>query len=137
MENILAENERMKGMKVDPRLISICEENGWTVLTDDNDDSDIELEQHSPAGEDIIVCVEKENFVENVRYYEDCFSPDEHVTELVPMRGTHGIPSSIRVLIDDADEIKMMLSELAMALEEKQSEIDNEEGSIDEFLQDE
>lgn len=30
----------------------------------------------------------------------------------------------------------MMLSELAMALEEKQSEIDNEEGSIDEFLQD-
>lgn len=134
---MFAENERMKGMKVDPRLISVCEENGWIVLTDNGDDSDIELEQHSPAGEDFIVCVEKENFVENIRHYEDGFCPDEHAAELVPRRGTNGIPSSIRVLIDDADEIKMMLCELAMALEDKQSEIDNEEGSIDEFLQDE
>ena len=130
---MFAENERAKGMKVDPRLISVCEENGWTV---NEDDGYVELEQHSPAGEDFYLCVDAEKFTENVIDYADSFSPDEHAAEYVPRRGTNGIPSSIRVLIDDADEIKMMLSELAMALEEKQSEIDNEEGSIDEFLQD-
>ena len=121
-------------MKVDPRLISVCEENGWTV---NEADGYVELGQHSPAGEDFYFCVDVEKFTENVIDYEDSFSPDEHAAGLVPIRGTNGVPSSIRVLIDDADEIKMMLSELAMALEEKQSEIDNEEGSIDEFLQDE
>lgn len=129
---MLAEDERMKGMKVDPRLISVCEENGWTV---NEDDGYVELGQHSPAGEDFYFCVDAEKFTENVIDYEDSFSPDEHAAEFVPSRGTNGVPSSIRVLIDDADEIKMMLSELAIALEEKQSEIDNEEGSIDEFLQ--
>lgn len=122
-------------MTVDPRLISICEENGWTVHNDEEDDY-IELEKYSPAGEDFNVYVGKKNFVENVIDYEDNFCPDDHAADLVAIRGTKGVPSSVRVLINDADEIKMMLSELAMALEEKQSEIDNEEGSIDEFLQD-
>lgn len=121
-------------MTVDPRLISVCEENGWTVY--ESDDCYIELRQHSPAGEDFDFCVDKENFTENVRAYEGDFSVDEHVELLIPSRGEHGVPLSIRVLVEDAEAIKMMLGELALALEDKQSEIDNEEGSIDEFLQD-
>ncbi len=121
-------------MKIDPRLISICEENGWTV--DESDDNYIELRQHSPAGEDFSFCVDMEKFTENVRAYEGDFSVDEHVELWLPSRGKNGCPLSIRALVEDAEAIKMMLGELALALEEKQSEIDNEEGSIDEFLQD-
>lgn len=131
---MLAENERIKSMKVDHRLISICEENGWTV--DESDDNYIELWQKSPAGEDFCACIAKEKFTENVRAYEGDFSVDEHVELWIPSRGENGCPLSIRALVEDAEAIKMMLGELALALEDKQSEIDNEEGSIDEFLQD-
>ena len=131
---MLAEHERKKNMKIDPRLISICEENGWTV--DESDDNYIELRQHSPAGEDFSFCVDMEKFTENVRAYEGDFSVDEHVELWIPSRGEDGVPLSIRALVEDAEAIKMMLGELALALEDKQSEIDNEEGSIDEFLQD-
>ena len=121
-------------MTVDPRLISICEENGWTVY--ESDDNYIELRKKSPAGEDFCACIAKEKFTENVRAYEGDFSVDEHVELWLPSRGKHGCPLSIRALVEDAEAIKMMLGELALALEDKQSEIDNEEGSIDEFLQD-
>lgn len=42
----------------------ICERLGWRVM--DDGDGNIELEKYSPAGEDFIVTVGAENFVENV-----------------------------------------------------------------------
>ena len=79
----------------------------------------MELEKYSPAGEDFIVAVGVEDFVENVKKYAADFDPDEHIEMWVMARhnGTKGIPS-IRELVHDAEAIDKMLQELATALQE-------------------
>ena len=72
-----------------------------------------------PAGEDFIVAVDAENFVENVKKYAADFDPDEHIEMWVMARhnGAKGVPS-IRELVHDAEDIDKMLQELAAALQE-------------------
>ena len=48
--------------------------------------------------------------------YANTFDPDEHAEMHIENRGRGGTPSSIRVLIDDANDIKDMLKELANAV---------------------
>ena len=93
----------------------ILERLGWSY-TDDGD-GNIELEKYSPAGEDFIVTVGAEKFVENVKEYAAHFDQEEHIEMWISARrrGTRGVPST-RELVKDAEGIDAMLKELAEAL---------------------
>lgn len=107
--------EHSAGVKVGipEKLIDICEELDWSVHIYDGD---AELEKYSPAGEDFIFTVPTANFVKEVEEYANDFDADEHAEMWVESRGTRGVPSSIRELINDAEAIQEMLDELAEAL---------------------
>lgn len=93
----------------------ILERLGWSY-TDDGD-GNIELEKYSPAGEDFIITVGAENFVENVKEYAAHFDQEEHIEMWVEARRNKvaGVPS-IKELVEDAEAIDRMLKELAEAL---------------------
>lgn len=93
----------------------ILERLGWSYT--DGDDGNIELEKYSPAGEDFIITVGAENFVENVKEYAAHFDQEEHIEMWVEARRNKvaGVPS-IKELVKDAEDIDAMLKELAEAL---------------------
>ena len=93
----------------------ICEKLDWSVTSDG--DGNIELEKYSPAGEDFIITVGEERFVDNVKAYAASFDQEEHIAMWVKARrsGTKGVPSP-RELVEDAEAIDKMLQELAAAL---------------------
>lgn len=92
----------------------ICESLDWRVTSDGC--GNIELEKYSPAGEDFIIAVGEENFVDNVKAYAASFDPDEHAEMWIADRGKGGVPSSIREILEDAQAIDDMLRELSCAL---------------------
>ena len=104
-------------MKIHPKYIDVLESLDWRVC-DYTGDGRVEIENYSPAGEDLIVCVEVEHFPESGYEYAGDFDADEHAEMWVGHRGERGCPSSVRELIDDADAIKEMLEELANRLME-------------------
>lgn len=81
---------------------------GWH----DCDDGSVELENWSPAGENIIVTLDGKDIVREMGRYSAGFDVDEHVEPLVEIRGTRGVPDSITVLVQDALEIEKMLDDL-------------------------
>lgn len=102
-------------MRVTEKQYEICEGKDWRVR--ELDDGSIELENWSPAGEDLVFYVDcGEPFAEGVVRIYESFDPEEHAALLIPARGTNGIPNSLRTLIDDAGAIDSMLEELAIAL---------------------
>lgn len=112
----------MKGItmkELEQKYIDILEQNDWSISSY-TDDGRVEVQKYSPAGEDFLMCVEVENFPESVREYANDFDADEHAEMWIETRGrVNGVPNSVRELIDDAEEIKKMLNELADVLEEK------------------
>ena len=92
----------------------ICEKLGCDIHEYENE---IEFENYSPAGEDFIFTVNKENFEDEVMFYAEDFDADEHAKMWVEnMHSVKNVPQSIRTLIDDADAIKEMLLKLANKL---------------------
>lgn len=93
------------------RQKAICEKLGWEVQPEGNR---VVLSQSSPAGEDFFFYVDNKKFAENVSEFAEEFDPDEHAEMWVKcMHSVRGVPQSIRILIDDADAIKEMLTELS------------------------
>lgn len=86
----------------------------------DNGQFNADVEFFSPAGEDVIryICFDgsKEGFVRGFETAADDFDADENAAMWVESRGQNGVPSSIRVLIEDAEAIKKALVEAAAAL---------------------
>ena len=82
--------------------IAICEALDWRV--------------HDDPEEDFIFGVQKGNFIKNVREYADDFDVDEHVELWIEGRGKRGVPATARELVEDAEAIRDMLNELAVAL---------------------
>ena len=102
------------------RLIDKADELEWHVTK--CDDGSYEFEKYSPAGEDFFFSVSAdgpEELCREVRRYANEFDTEEHITMWVEAKqsGRSGIPS-IRRLVEDADDIDEMLSELADALED-------------------
>ncbi|MDE7245550.1 MAG: hypothetical protein K2O18_16475 [Oscillospiraceae bacterium] len=92
----------------------ICEKLEWSVTSDGN--GNVELEKYSPAGEDFIITVGEENFVDNVKAYAASFDQEEHVEMWVKARHrTRGVPS-VKELVAAAQAIDDMLRQLACAL---------------------
>ena len=120
--------EYSKNSSIPQWFINAVEELDWTIH---EYDTDLELENWSPAGEDLIVYVEKDNLVQDIISYAANFDPDEHVEEMIRAKnsGLSGVPS-VRILVDDSDEIAEMLDSLAEAVRE--AEINFETNNIEE-----
>lgn len=95
------------------KIRKIIEDLGWSIFEYGDY---INFEKYSPAGEDYNFTVNKNNLIENIIEYAENFDPDEHAALWVDYRGTMGVPNSIRELLQDADNIKEMLQELANKL---------------------
>lgn len=94
---------------MDKELKDRLEELGWFITkTADG----WYLSQYSPAGEDFGFEVSNENFIDDVKDYVDEYDVDEHVELFIDMRGTRGVPSSIKDLLEDAEAIEQMLIDL-------------------------
>ena len=98
------------------RYEEICENLGWTVRVYP-DDNLVELEKYSRAGEDFGFSVSINDFVKDVCDYADSFDVDEHVRMWLEA-GEYGQPTSVRTLLEDAEDIDEMLSDLANALKD-------------------
>lgn len=93
------------------------EEQGWWFCYVDGQ---VELEKHSPLGEDFITTVEVEDFEANLREYCVDFDADEHAAMWIPYRGENGTPESVIDLARDALDIQEMLDELLDAVVEEE-----------------
>lgn len=98
-------------------IVEIASSLDWNVFISDNDYG---FETYSPAGEDFIFYIPVSNdpsrIVASIRDYADDFDVDEHVELWIGSRGQNGVPSSVRELVEDAEEIKSMLDDLAEAM---------------------
>ncbi|WP_087281971.1 hypothetical protein [Eubacterium sp. An3] len=102
------------------KLLSKAEELGWKYdIREEDKRRYVELQKYSPAGEDFHMDIDigKEipvtDFMDNLASYD--FDPDEHAEEKIKVRGKNGVPDSIRTLIEDAEEIGKMISDLYVA----------------------
>lgn len=97
------------------KYIKAIEELGWQVNELGNE---IEIENWSPAGENIVEYFQtKTDIATQARGLADNYDANEHAEMWVAGRGKNGVPSSIRVLINDADAIGKMYETLADKLE--------------------
>lgn len=92
--------------------LDILEKREWSV-SGYTDDGRVELEWWSPAGEDFLVCVNVENFPDEILDYSDDFDPDEHIEMWVEARanGRQDVPGARR-LAKDAEDIAKELDAL-------------------------
>lgn len=103
------------------KYMDALEKLDWSVCGYTEDDR-VELENHSPAGEDLIICVDVPDFPKSVAEYADGFDVDEHVELWIESRGKDGVPGTARELVEGAEAIDKMLRDLADALRERKSE---------------
>ena len=76
-----------------------------------------EIEFYSPAGEDFVMAVSADSAQElwsDLSNQARCFNPDAHAANWYG--ANQGEPSSLRVLLDDAEAIASTLCELTNAL---------------------
>lgn len=105
-----------------PEMLSLLEKNDFTILSTDEQDGEYvsELETYSPAGEDVIITLwhdgTTEDFIHSFYQYAIDFDPDEHAEMWIESRGKNGVPSSIRDMIADADDIDDTLNDMAEKL---------------------
>ena len=77
----------------------------------------IELEYWSGLDEDCIIPLVVEELtitevIKEMRRYEDYFDAEEHATELFNLHGAGGTPTSMRALLEDADEQAKNISDI-------------------------
>lgn len=109
----------MANGKLSEKVTDIIENNGWRLCSCEKMDWEYyaEMEKYSPAGEDYVFTVWfngfDADFIEKVCEYAEGYDADDHAADLVQYRGQGGVPNSVREIIDDAEEIGTMLSDLA------------------------
>lgn len=94
--------------------IDVFEESGATATFSDGQ---CEIEFSSPAGEDFVATVSADSardLCASLTNYAMWFDPDEHAAQW--FGANRGEPSSLRVLLDDAEAIASTLCELSNAL---------------------
>ena len=106
-------------MTVD-ELLDKAEELGWCIR---ESDTEWEFIQNSPAGEDFFFDISVSDvhnagdMVREIRSYANDFDEEEHAKMWIEAQGkVSGVPD-VKTLVKDADAIKLMLNELASAME--------------------
>ena len=112
--------------ELDQRYIDVLKRLEWRICG--YDDGSVEIENFSPAGEDLIISAGVKNFAKEIKERYENFDPDEHIEMWIEARraGRSGIPPA-RELARDADKIDKMLEELANALAEVEKEFERED----------
>lgn len=108
----------------------IFENYGWSAKEykgEDEHEGEIEIENWSPAGEDLIETLEydgtDDSLLNSLKQMRDNFDEDEHVKMWVQsMDSVSGVPQSIRALVEDAEQIKEMYNDLYFAFYEALSQ---------------
>lgn len=90
------------------KIREVCESLGWE-WTDCGDF--IELENWSPAGEDLILTCDKRSLTDEIREYAVTWDIDEHVEMWVRARPSDWHVPSVRALCRDAEDIYMRCCE--------------------------
>ena len=108
-------------------IISIAESLDWVVtnleeagFAVDDDATELEFSKYSPAGEDFSFTVGSDSpsvMIKEIRDYGYDFDTEEHIRMWINA-DTSGIPD-IKTLVDDADEIKNMIKDLADKLRDR------------------
>ena len=122
--------EYIEDSEIPQWFIDAVEELDWSCK---DAGSNVELENWSPAGEDLIIYVDKGQWVADLfDNYED-FDTAEHVKLLLDAKahGFRGVPDE-EVLVEDAEEILLMYKELADKVAEAARTAKNEETNITE-----
>lgn len=96
-----------------------------------NSDTNITMEFWTDtAGQDVYIDIDfdgtAKSFVENFTEYAENYDPDEEASYYVESLGKRGVPSSMRTLIEDMDEVKETLERMAEIFNEELNEIENE-----------
>lgn len=113
------------------KTIAILEENDVTVSERYEQDGEYyrEIEFYSPEGEDVLETIwydgTNDGFIKAFRKNADNFDADEHAEMWIDGRGKRGVPDSVRALIDDAENIKDTLLDVAEKLEGIEKELHN------------
>lgn len=98
-------------------IIEILENKDWKVydVTEQDGKYYVEIENYSPAGENIVETVwfdgTTEGFIDGMEKVAASFDVGEHVEMWVDKRGKNGVPGTVRELLDDAEEIKALLND--------------------------
>lgn len=96
-------------------MLERISELGWMIIVN-GDGEDIELENYSPAGEDLIVSVHKNNIIQELRMNYENFDAEEHAYNWYGKN--RGEPSSLEILLEDAHAIEDMYRDLYVNVEE-------------------
>lgn len=100
--------------------VQAAEALGWNVT---EDGGVLSFQQESPLGEDMVITAPTDKVAGALADYAFYFDPEEHASELVPMRGERGVPSSLRALLEDADKQAEMLDELVAAMKKAEEAV--------------
>lgn len=105
-------------------LRNIIEENDWRIC---NEEDGYTLETYSPKGEDFCFIISANNPVADIIDFASSFDADEHAEMWVRAKadGERDDIPSIRELIEDADDIKEMLSTLSNAVSKLSEKLSN------------
>lgn len=94
------------------------------------------LSFYSPAGEDVVVDFFFDgslgDFTYQFRQYAAGFDVDEHVKLWIDGMGKNGVPSTIRELVEDAEDIEAILNEIADLLDDTLENL--KENSLDDLV---
>lgn len=105
------------------KILEIIENSGFVYNLVHQKDKDvyIELNQDTPAGEDWWCTISfngtDEDFINSMRKFVYSFDIDEEVEIWIDSRGKNGVPSSIKVLVEDAEWKYKQLENLLDTLE--------------------
>lgn len=111
-------------MKLNEKIIEVIENNefGHNAVAEQDNEYYIELYQNTPAGEDWYVTIwfdgSNNGFTNSFRKYAEDFDVDEEAEIWIKSRGEHGVPSSISVLVKDAEWKKETLGKTLKDLED-------------------
>lgn len=124
----------LNNLSLPEELDKVLDENNITLNIYSEDNSNLstihcEFEFYSDLGEDVFETFDLEledivdddfasAFVNGFCEHSECFDADEHAQMHIEYRGKHGVPNSIRDLIDDADNIKKTLENVSAELKE-------------------
>lgn len=103
-------------------LKKIIEDDGWEVISDENirNDSELDIRQYTPAGEDWGISVFFDGTVEDainaIIEYAENYDYNDEQGELIAMRGQQGIPDDIETLVEDGKWKQEVLNDLATKL---------------------
>lgn len=111
-------------MELNKKIVDVIENNGfyYSAVVEQDNEFYIELYLDTPAGEDWHVIIwfngSDNGFINSFRKYVEDFDVDEEAEIYIESRGKRGVPSSISVLVKDAEWKKETLGKMLKDLED-------------------